>query len=62
MQPIEIVLVLFCALVVVGVVAASFVRRKRGKPGCGCDCADCGHCAACGRKKQPGSSKGSAEK
>lgn len=56
MQPVEIVLIIACALIVVGVAVSAVVRKKRGKTGCGCDCADCGHCSACrgGKEKSPG--------
>ena len=56
MQPVEIVLIIACALIVAGVAVSAVVRKKRGKTGCGCDCADCGHCSACrgGKEKSPG--------
>ena len=42
----EILLIVACAAIVIGVVTASVIRKKQGK--CSCDCGgDCAHCAAC---------------
>ena len=50
MGVLEILLIIACAAIVIGVVAASIVKKKQGK--CACDCGgDCAHCAAC-RAKQ----------
>jgi len=46
MGPLEIILIIACAAIVIGVIAKSVVRKKQGK--CSCDCGgDCAHCAAC---------------
>lgn len=48
MGPLEIILIIVCAAVVIGVIASRIIRRKQGKPDC--DCGECGgncaHCAA----------------
>lgn len=41
----EIILIVACAALVVGVTVAAVIRKKKGKPSCGCDCANC--CANC---------------
>ena len=42
----EILLIVACVAIVIGVAASSFVKKKQGK--CSCDCGgDCAHCAAC---------------
>ena len=40
------------AAIVAGTLIRYFVQKKRGKTGCGCDCAHCGGCAACGAHKR----------
>lgn len=42
----EILLIVACAALVVGVVVAAVVRKVRGKSGCDCDC-DCASCGMC---------------
>ena len=42
MEPIEIVAIVVCAVIVLGVLISAIIRRVKGKTGC--DCADC-----CGR-------------
>ena len=49
----EILIILAACAIVIGVIAASVIRRKHGKTGCGCDCADCGHCSACRGGRSP---------
>ena len=47
----EIILIVVCAAVVIGVLISFIIRKKKGK--CSCDCGgDCPHCAGCasGRK------------
>lgn len=41
MNPIDIVIIVACALVVAGVIAGAIVRKKRGKRG------GCGSCSSC---------------
>ena len=42
----EIVLIVACAAIVIGVAITSIIKKKQGK--CSCDCGgDCAHCAAC---------------
>jgi len=51
MKVFEIVLIVFCAAIVIGVIAAKIVRKKKGKPSCDCGCSDCAGCAACQKAK-----------
>lgn len=53
MQPIEIIIVIAAVAVVAAVVIGRIVCKKRGGTGCGCDCADCGHCSACRGGRSP---------
>ena len=48
----EILLIIACAAVVIGVITASVVRKKRGKSsyGCGGECSGCCGCSLCGGK------------
>ena len=39
MEPIEIVAIVVCAVIVLGVLISAIIRRVKGKTGC--DCADC---------------------
>ncbi len=44
------------AAAVVFAVVWRFVQKKRGKAGCGCDCARCGLCSSCrpaGKGEEP---------
>lgn len=53
----EILIIIAACAFVVGVIAASVIRKKQGKTGCGCDCggcAGCTGCAACNREKSDG--------
>lgn len=47
MGPIEIVTIIAAVAIVVGVAIASIVRKVKGKPSMGCDCAGCAHQAKC---------------
>lgn len=48
MEPIEIIAIVVCAVIVVGVLVSALIRRAKGKTGCDCgDC--CGGCAGCGK-------------
>ncbi|MEG1804990.1 MAG: FeoB-associated Cys-rich membrane protein [Clostridia bacterium] len=45
MQPIEIIVIIACSAIVVGVVISAIIRKKHGKSCCGSDCANCQyHC------------------
>ncbi len=44
----EIVLIVACALFVVGVAVVGVIRKKKGKSSC--DCGNCLHCSACCKK------------
>lgn len=42
----EIILIAVCALIVIGVAAASVIRKKQGKSSCDCG-GDCSRCRGC---------------
>lgn len=44
MKPIDIIIIVLAALIVVGVIALSLWRKKTGKTGCGCGCHGCCGC------------------
>lgn len=52
MGPLEIIVVVLCAAIVIGVAAVAIVRKKQGKSSCGGDCSRCGGCSACGSAKK----------
>ena len=43
----EILIILAACRTLSGVIAASVIRRKHGKTGCGCDCGGCSGCSGC---------------
>lgn len=45
MQWYEILIIIFAALFVVGVIVWQIIRKKQGKSGC--DCGSCSHCSGC---------------
>lgn len=47
MKPLDIVLIIGCVAVVLGVAIAAIIRKKKGKSSCGGDCGCCGACSAC---------------
>lgn len=44
MEPIEIIVIIVCSLIVLGVVIMALINKKKGKTSCGCDCANCKGC------------------
>lgn len=52
MGPFEIALIVFCGVVVIGVVVSRIVRKKKGKSSCDCGCSDCASCAYCAEAKR----------
>ena len=44
----EILLIIGCVAIVVGVITSRIIARKKGKSTCDCGC-DCSACAACHR-------------
>lgn len=50
----EIILIIACAAIVLGVAISFIVKKAKGKPtcDCGCDCAHCKGCAYCESFKQ----------
>lgn len=47
MHPVEIVTIVVAVAIVVGVAVASIVRKLKGKPSLGSDCAGCSHQGQC---------------
>ena len=47
MQPIEIIVIVACVLIVGGVIVTSIVNKMKGKTSCGCDCSKCSGCSTC---------------
>ena len=47
MHPVGIVTIVVAVAIVVGVVIASVVRKVKGKPSLGSDCAGCSHAGKC---------------
>ncbi len=41
MQPIEIIVIIACVLIVGGVIAKAIIDKKKGRNSCGCNCANC---------------------
>ncbi len=52
MKPIDIILVVSFAVLVVGIVAYLIVKKKKGKGGCGCGCSGCPSAGACAAAKK----------
>lgn len=52
MKPIDIILIVGLAVVVVGVIAHLIYRKKKGINGCGCGCKNCPSASSCGAKKE----------
>ena len=48
----EILLIVACVAIVVGVVVSRIVARKKGKPTCDCGCSDCSACKYCEELKE----------
>ena len=47
MKPIEIIVIIAAVAIVAGVIIASIVRKLKGKPSLGSDCAGCSHAGQC---------------
>lgn len=47
MHPIGIVTIVVAVAIVAGVIVASIVRKAKGKPSLGSDCAGCSHAGKC---------------
>ncbi len=43
----DIIIIIFSITIVGAVIIRSIVRKKQGKNGCGCDCANCSSCSRC---------------
>ena len=49
MKPIDIIMIVATALIVVAIVAYIIIKKIKGeKVGCGCGCSSCPHASACG--------------
>ena len=44
MQPIEIIVIIACVLIVGGVIGKAIYDKKKGKSSCCCDCSKCAKC------------------
>lgn len=53
MTLLEILVIIFASLVVIGVIVAWIIRKKQGKPSCGCDCSSCSMCSRCKNTDKP---------
>lgn len=51
MKPIDYILIIGIAALVVGVVIYLIVNKKKGKTSCGCGCSGCPNAGACGMSK-----------
>ena len=47
MKPIDIILIIAIAVLIVGVIAYLIVKKKKGETGCGCACKGCPSAGAC---------------
>ena len=55
MKALEILLIVLCAAIVIGVIAASVIRKKKGRSACNCGSVDCpfaSSCKGCEEKKK----------
>lgn len=50
MKPIEIIVIIAAVAIVASVIIASIVRKLKGKPSLGSDCAGCSHAGQCNGK------------
>ena len=48
----EILLIIGCVAIVVGVIASRIVAKKKGKSACDCGCSDCAACKYCKQAKE----------
>ena len=48
----QVLLIVGCVAVVVGVVTSRIVAKKKGKPSCDCGCSDCAACRYCHESKE----------
>lgn len=62
MEPVEIIVIIAAAAIVLGVVIGAIVRKKQGKSGCDCGCSACPHCAACASVKKKADASPKKEK
>lgn len=51
MGVLEILLIIFCAAIVIGVIITSVIRKKQGKSSCDCGC-NCCHNEHCSVKNE----------
>ncbi len=48
----EILLIIGCVAIVVGVIVSRIVAKKKGKSSCDCGCSDCSACKMCQQYKE----------
>lgn len=46
MGTVEIIIIIACVAIVIGVITGAIIRKKKGKSSCDCDgnCSHCNHC------------------
>ena len=47
MTLLEILVIVFASLIVIGVLVVSIINKKKGKSSCGCNCSACKNRCAC---------------
>ena len=47
MKPIDIILIIALAILVIGILAYLIIKKKKGETGCGCGCNGCPSAASC---------------
>ena len=52
MQPIEIIVIIACVLIVGGVITTAIINKKKGKSSCGSDCKLCSRHSCCKTNKK----------
>ena len=53
----QVLLIVGCVAVVLGVVISRIVAWKKGKPSCDCGCSDCAACKYCKQAKENAKNK-----
>ena len=52
MKPIDIILIVALAVIVIGIIAYLIVKKKKGETSCGCACSGCPSAGACAAVKK----------
>ena len=53
----QVLLIVGCVAIVVGVIVSRIVAKKKGKPSCDCGCSDCAACRLCKEAKEKNKTK-----